>query len=334
MKRAVILILALLVGGGLFFWWRARRSAEADALRLPASGTVEATEARLGFEVGGRIAEVLVREGDEVAAGQVVARLDAAEALARRQQAEGQLAAARALLAEAVAGPRREEVAAAEAAREAGRVRRDQARSERARSERLLAGGAISREAFDRAKTAEEVAQADLERAEEQLLLLRRGTRAERIDAQRAQVAQAEAALRVAESVVGKLTLAAPIAGRVTERHREGGEIVGPGSPVVTVLDPADRWVRIFVPEDRIGAVALGARCAIASDTYPGREYGGEVVAIASEAEFTPKSVQTKEERVRLVYAVKVRVLGDPTYELKPGMPVDVELPLAAGAEG
>jgi HlyD family secretion protein len=330
MKRVAITIVLVLALASLGTWWLLRRSAASEEDGLDASGTVEATEARLGFDVAGRLAEVLAREGDEVAAGQLLARLASAETEARRDQAAAQLAAARALLAELRAGSRSEEIGQAAAAVEAARVRRANAASELARSERLFAGGAISREAFDRAALADEVASAELERSEEQLRLLERGTRAERVAAQQAQVALAEAALAAAEAALGKLSLAAPFAGRVTVRHLEPGEIVAPGTPVVTLLDAADRWVRIYVPENRIGAVALGARCGIVSDTYPGKEYAGEVVFIASEAEFTPKSVQTQEERVRLVYAVKVRVLADPGYELKPGMPVDVTLPLAA----
>ena len=109
-------------------------------------------------------------------------------------------------------------------------------------------------------------------------------------------------------------------------RHHEPGEIIGPGAPVVSVLDRDHRWVRIYVPEDRIGRLRIGQRASIASDTFHDRRYPGAVSAIASEAEFTPKTVQTREERVKLVYAVKVAITGDRDYQLKPGMPVDVSL--------
>jgi HlyD family secretion protein len=118
----------------------------------------------------------------------------------------------------------------------------------------------------------------------------------------------------------------APFRGVVTVRHHEPGEILSAGSPVVTLLDRDDRWVTIYVPETRIGAVRLGQPAGIVSDTFPDHRYPGEVSYIASEAEFTPKTVQTREERVKLVYAVKVRVTGDPDYQLKPGMPADVTL--------
>ncbi len=117
-----------------------------------------------------------------------------------------------------------------------------------------------------------------------------------------------------------------PFDGVVTVRHREPGETAPPGAPVLTLMNPDDRWVRIYVQEDRIGRLALGQPATITSDSYPDRTYEGRVTFIASEAEFTPKNVQTPEERVKLVYAVKVQVVGDPAFELKPGMPADVRL--------
>ena len=152
---------------------------------------------------------------------------------------------------------------------------------------------------------------------------------AERIAAQRAALAEAEAALRAIEAALDNMVLRSPFAGIVTVRHREPGEIVAAGAPVLAVLNRDDRWIRIYIPETRIGAVRPGQRATISTDTYRDREYAGEVIFIASEAEFTPKNVQTSEERVKLVYAVKVRVTGDPAYDLKPGMPADVRIELA-----
>lgn len=299
---------------------------------LVASGTVEATETRLGFEVPGRITEIRVREGDEVDRGQELALLDVSGARARRQQAVAQLEAARALLEELESGSRPEEIAQAEAAVDAARDRLADAERDRERSRTLLEGGAISREALDKAEVAARLAAARLDQAEERLKLLERGPRTERVAAQRAAVAQAEAAVEAADSLLADMSLIAATSGLVTIRHREPGEVPAPGSPVLTVVDPGDRWVRIYVPENRLGAVRLGGKATILSDTFPEKRYAGQVIYVAAEAEFTPKTVQTQEERVRLVYAVKVQVLEDPGYELKPGMPVDVVLPWAEEA--
>jgi len=295
---------------------------------LAASGTVEATEAQLGFPVPGRVDRVDAREGDTVTLGQELASLDRAEADARRAQVAAQADAARALLAELERGFRSEEVAQARAAKQAAEDRLDDARRDWDRTRTLYEGGAASREALDKAQTMLDVAQSQYTQAAEQSHLVESGSRAERIAAQRAQVVQAEAALRAMDATLQNMMIRAPFAGVVTVRHREPGEIVPAGSPVLTVLNRSERWVRIYVPENRIGALQIGQAATITTDTYPDKRYRGEVITIASEAEFTPKTVQTAEERVKLVYAVKVRILSDASYELKPGMPADVRLEL------
>jgi len=331
-KRRIAVVVLVLVVAAVGLWLWLRRDDD-DLEAITASGTVEATDAQLGFRAGGRIASVGPREGDEVAAGEELAVLDREEAEARREQAAAAVAAAAARLAELEGGFRSEEVAAAAAAAAGARERLAAAERDLERARLLFEGGAISREEFDRAETAHEVAASQLEQAEQQALLLRRGPSREQIEAARSRVEEARAALAAAEATLADRTIEAPFAGVVTVRHREPGEVVAPGAPVVTLLDRGDRGVRIYLPEDRIGAVRLGGRAEIASDTYPDERYPGEVFFIASEAEFTPKNVQTREERVRLVYAVKVRVLDDPDHELKPGLPVDVTIPLDGAAE-
>lgn len=290
------------------------------------SGTVEATEAQLGFTITGRLDSVRVREGDPVTAGTVLATLDRAERQARREQAAAQVAAASALLEELQHGARPEELAQARAARDAAHSRVLDAQRDLDRARELHTGGAISQEVFDKAGMAADVAQKQLDQAAEALGMLERGTRRERIEAQRATLAQAEAGLREIDAALANMTLRPAFNGVVTVRHREPGEIVSAGSPVLTVLDRDDRWVRIFVPEDRVGAVQLGQSATLTCDTYPSKRYTGQITFIASEAEFTPKNVQTAQERVKLVYAVKVRITGDASYDLKPGMPADVRL--------
>jgi HlyD family secretion protein len=152
------------------------------------------------------------------------------------------------------------------------------------------------------------------------------GPRIERIEAQRAAVAAAQATVQQVNAMLGNAVIRAPFDGVVTVKDREIGETVSPGAPVLTVTNLNDRWVRIYIPETSIGAVHLGQGATITADTYKGRVYRGEVSFIASEAEFTPKNVQTKDERVKLVYAVKVRITSDSTYDLKPGIPADVQL--------
>ena len=304
-----------------------RRAAERG--RLTASGTVEATEAQLGFPVPGRIDSIRVREGDRARAGEPLASLDRIEATARRQQGAAQVAVARAQLDELLRGARPEEVAQARAGRDAARQRLQDAQRDFDRAQELIRNQVVSQQVFDKARTALDVARSQYQQAAEQYRLVATGPRRERIAAQRAAVAQAGAALRAADAGLANMVIRAPFDGVVTVRHREPGEIVPAGSAVLSLMDRADRWVRIYVSEARIGAVRTGQPASITSDTFKGRTYPGEVVYLSSEAEFTPRNVQTSEERVKLVYAVKVRIAGDTAFELKPGMPADVRLTLA-----
>lgn len=293
---------------------------------LVASGTVEAIDADLGFQRPGRIASVTADDGDRVTAGDVLAMLDQAQLTAQRRAAAARVDATRARLAELERGARSQEVAQARAAVDAAEQRQEQAARDRERAQVLFAGGAISRQAFDNADTALELAVADRQRAEEALLLVEEGARAEQIQAQRAVVAQAEAALDQADAALADGVITATFDGVVTNRHREPGEVVPAGAPVLTVMDPQRRWVRIYVREDAVGRLSLGQNASITADAYPDRAYRGEVTFIASEAEFTPRNVQTTEERVKLVYEVRVRITEDPTFDLKPGLAADVDL--------
>jgi len=329
-RRAKVVVPILVVVLGTLVWWRLRDGG-GGAGGLDASGTVEATEADLGFQIPGRLNRILPREGDAVREGDALAALDSTQLAASRSEGAARVNAAEARLRELRSGSRVEEIRSAEATLAAAREREEEARREAERSRRLFDGGAISRQVLDRAETQLRVAAAEAEHSLQAVELTREGPRSEIVEAQEAVVAQARAALARAEAAFDDGLLAAPFDGIVTVRHREPGEIVPAGAPILTLLDPEDRWVRIYVPEDRMGGVSLGQRATIRSDTYPNRTYDGEVVYIGSEAEFTPRNVQTPEERTRLVYPVKVRIAGDPDFELKPGVPADVALEAGSG---
>jgi HlyD family secretion protein len=327
MKRTLVLIVVFVaLGAGAAGYWFGYRPAPGAADVLVASGTVEATEGQFGFTAPGRIDAILVREGDRIRAGTELARLDPAELDARRAQAVAHVNTGRAQLAELERGSRPEELAQGRAAVDAVNERLLDAERDLDRTRRLFEGGAVARESLDKAAMSVEVARSQQTQTGEQLRLLEQGPRREKIDAQRAQVAQARAAVQAIDAALANTLIVAPFDATVTVRHREPGEIVSPGAAVLTLMNADDRWVRIYVPANRIGAVRMGMQVSITSDTFPEKTYPGEVVFIASQAEFTPKSVQTTEERVKLVYAVKIRILDDPDLELKPGMPADVRL--------
>jgi HlyD family secretion protein len=293
---------------------------------IEASGTLEATEAELGFQVPGRIDSIMVREGDRVRAGERIAVLDRLELVARRDAATALAAAQRARLAELERGFRPEEVAQAEVLLQSAEQRLSDAERDLVRTRNLFEGGAVSRQALDNQQSVHNTARAERDRLQQQVRLLQSGSRPEQITAQRALLAQAEAATVQAEATLAHAVVVAPFGGTVTRRLREPGEVISAGLPVVSLANLDDRWVRIYVREDEVGRVRLGGKAEIRVDAFPDRAYAGDVVFIAQEAEFTPRNVQTKEERVKLVYRVKVRVVGDSAQDLKPGLPADVRL--------
>ncbi|MGH7502156.1 MAG: HlyD family secretion protein [Longimicrobiales bacterium] len=325
MKKRLPIVVLVLVAAAVTYWVVRGDDGATDGV-IAASGTVEATDADLGFQLGGRIAEIAAREGETVAEGAVLARLDTTELGARRAQAEAQLAAARARLLELERGTRPEEQAQARSASEAARQRMEESRRVLERTRTLFTGGAVSRESLEQAETAHAVAAAQYEQAQEQERLVIRGPRAEQILAQQAVVRTAEASVAQVDALLDQAIVHAPFTGIVTVRHREAGETVAPGAPIVTLMDPASRWVRIYVREDQIGRVSLGQGAQIISDSHADSAFAGRVIHIASEAEFTPRNVQTAEERVKLVYAVKVAIEDDGGLVLKPGVPADVRL--------
>lgn len=326
MKRARIAALILIVAALAATAWWTLGNRDGDGATLEASGTVEATESDLGFQVPGRLIRVVPLEGTTVAAGDTLATLDADVMSASLDAAEARASAADARLRELRAGSRPQEIASARAALAAATRREDEARREAERARRLHEGGALSQQALDRAETALEAATAAREQAAQTLALAEEGPRAETLQAQEAMVRQAEATAAQTRATLAQSVLLAPGDGIVTVRHREPGEIVQPGAPIITLLDPDDRWVRIYVREDRVGRVSLGQEAEIRIDAFTDRVYRGRVTFIGSEAEFTPRNVQTPDERTQLVYPVKVQVLDDDALDLKPGLPADVRL--------
>jgi len=293
------------------------------------SGTVEATESELGFTAAGRIDMVAVVEGDTVARGAELARLDQSELAARRDQAAATAASAEASLLELQRGSRPEEIRQAEAAAQGAEFDAKTAERSAVRARELHAKQVLSDQELDQAENALGLARTREVQTREALRLAKAGPRKERVDAARANAAAANATVRALDATIANTVIHAPFPGVITVRQHHPGEIVQPGAPVLTLLDRTDRWVKVYVPETRIGSVHVGQAAHITTDTFPGRRYPGRVSYVSSEAEFTPKTVQTREERVKLVYAVKVRIEGDPSYELKPGMPADVGLEAA-----
>jgi HlyD family secretion protein len=285
------------------------------------------------FKIPGRIRERRVDEGDTVTAGQVIARLDNEDQLREVAQLRSESQAARAALAELVAGSRLEEIAQAEAALAAAEAEAKRLDDDYRRQEALYRREVIPRRDLDAARAGRDTSQARTREAREALALVRKGPRQERIDQARARYRATEGALALAQNRLDYTTLAAPLSGVVLAKNAEPGEQVAAGTPVVTIGNIADTWVRTYINETDLGRVKTGQKARVTSDTWPGKVYAGTVTFIAQEAEFTPKNVQTEKERVKLVYRVKITV-PNPTMELKPGMPVDAVIETGNGERG
>lgn len=327
-RRAPILALLLAIAAGAS--WLLLRE-EAPDTAILAAGTVEAREADLGFRTTGRIELISVDEGDRISEGQLLAVLDQQELAAALAAARARAEAAGATLEELTEGFRSEEIEQARAVLRAAERRRLDATRDLERAKNLYEDGAISEQALDDRETVATVAESEMQGASERLRLLESGTRSERISAQRAALAASEAEAERVEALLEYAQITAPNSGLITIRHREPGEIVSAGAAVLTLMKPDDRWVRIYVRADRVGRLSIGQTAMITADAYPERTYTGRVVFIASEAEFTPRDVQTTEERVKLVYRVKVQIEGDSSFDLKPGLAADVRLETDAG---
>jgi len=325
-KKIVVAAVLVAAGIGAAALWKLQPwRAPTDGDAVFASGTVDATEVVVSFRVPGTLRKRPVEEGSVVKAGDLIAALDDREALARLHQAEAARQAAQARLADLEQGYRPQEIAEARAQVEQARANLAHLEDEAKRSEVLFEGGATSRQRQDRDRTAAVVAAQQHKAAQERLKLLQGGYRPETIRAAAAQLEEADAALAAARVALEDLQVTIPVAGVVTRTHAEVGETLGAGRPVASITDIAHPWIRVYIPENLIGKVRLGMPAKVTVDTFPDHAFSGRVSYVSSQAEFTPKNVQTQEERVKLVFAVNVTV-DNTDGTLKPGMPADVTI--------
>jgi HlyD family secretion protein len=314
---------------------------KAPADRVRASGTVEATEVQVSSQVGGRLIELKVAEGDRVAAGQVIAQLDTTDVLLtlRRATADRDQAAAQLALLEA--GSRQEDVRQAEAQvkgaeADAGGARDDLVGSETdlTRFETLLKSNSGSEKQRDDAATRRDLARARLQSAQERvraaregLVRLERGPRPQEITAARARMASADAQMATLEQNIKDATVTSPTGGLVTQKLADAGEILAPRTPIVNVVDLDHAWANIYIDEPLVPRLRLGQSATLFTDAG-GAGLEGTVTFISPKAEFTPRNVQTAEERSKLVYRIKVSV-DNAKGVLKQGMPVEADVPLS-----
>jgi len=299
-------------------WYR--KPTNENALKL--SGNIEAHESLVSFKVTGRIIDLPVDEGMTLKAGDLLARLDNDD---YRQQVAVDDATTRLRsrqLALALAGSRTQDIEAAKLVMDDAQADLEQKKKDYARYQALYEKDEIPGQTRDLAFTNVTRAQVAYDRDQQIYNELVEGTRKEELAVDRANVHQASQVVDMSHIRLAYTVLRAPFTGVVMVRQAELGEVVSPGTPVVTLADLDHLWVRVYVPETDLGKVHWGQPVEVRTDTYPDKIYHGRISFVSSEAEFTPKSVQTEKERVTLVYRVKVD-LENPRNELKPGMPAD-----------
>ena len=348
-KFAVRFALAAILAcaAGLLLWQAQLRRGIPDGL-IQANGRIEGDSVIIASKTAGRIVELSVREGDSVTPKQVLVRIDDGIARARLAQAQADIEAARARVAAARAALAllRREVPHAIASSEAGvasvRTQLAQAEAARAqnardlgRAQKLEADRFVGPQFVERAELAlktqqeqRDAALASLERAQQALNDARLGP--QRISVRAADLATAQGALAAAEgkrdeaqSALDDLTLASPAAGVITSRFANSGEVITAGAPIFELVDLDRLYLKLFVPEREIGKVRRGLAAQIYSDAFPDQPFAATVRYIGSRAEFTPKEVQTPDERVKLMYEVRLYLDRNPEHKLTPGLPAD-----------
>jgi len=326
-KRAFVCLLALSMPLLTAFRWPWQ--AAGDTERIELSGTVEAREVDLAFQISGRISELLADEGDAVQAGQMVAGLDTQDYELALRTAAAQRDAAQAALAALQSGTRIQEVRVAEAQLAKAQADLDFARAEFQRFANLASRKLASEDQLDQTRLRQNVALTGVEQARQTLALLREGPRQEDRDRVAAELRARQVLVETARQQLSYARLPSPVAGVVAVRLAEVGEVVSPGKPVLRIAEQQRPWVRAYLNEVDLARVRLGQPAEVRVDGLPGRVLPGRLAFIAPDAEFTPKTVETRALRVDLVYRVKIDV-DNPDGALKLGMPADVTLKAAA----
>ena len=385
-KKIILLLLVIIIAAGVVYVSFFRHPVDTASLTI--SGNIEATDARLGFRIAGRLAQRLVDEGDSVVQGQVLARLDNADQTIAAALAQANLDQASAVLVELEAGSRPQEIRLALAqvnqaqqkllemtngsrlqeidsagaeltsaleAQQSAAAQLELAKADVDRYSLLLKEKIVSQRDFEVYdllwKTAQhqyneaearvsatsqalslrtegprkeqiQIAVHALEMTQAEYDLVVQGPRQEKIDLAMAQVRAAQEMVNQARQQVKHTELTAPMDGIVLSKSAEPGEYLNPGSPVLILGDVRHPWLRAYVNEKDLGNIRLQQEVDVTTDAFPDRQFKGIITFISSQAEFTPKSVQTFDERVKLVYRIRV-ALDNPDLDLKPGMPAD-----------
>jgi HlyD family secretion protein len=321
-RLIVIFAVALLLGGG---WYIYQTFFAHRAQDLELQGNVDIRQVNLGFRVSGRIQEMRLEEGDEVHKGDIIAQLDPGPNQDQVNLAKAQLASAEANLTKMRNGNRPEEIEQSRALLELSKANLTNAELVFKRQNELAKTSVISRQDYDNAVASRDINRAQVAATQASYDLMRAGFRSEDIAAARAQVDNARANLESAERNLSDCNLLAPSDGTIVTRALEPGAIVAAGTTVYSLCLFSPVWIRAYIDEKNLGRIYPGMRARVYTDTNPGKPYDGQIGFISPIAEFTPKTVETRELRTDLVFRLRV-IVQNPDRYLRQGMPVTVRL--------
>jgi HlyD family secretion protein len=331
MKKAKILITAFLAILITCFLLSVPgcRSAKSDKEAVHLNGRIETATVDLGPKVSGRVVAVHVKAGDRVKAGDLLLKLDLGETTIAVEREQAGVRSAEARVDDLEAGSRNAEISAAVAEVNDRKAGVELAKKEHERQAALLAEGVTTQRDADLAKTELDRARAALKVSEERLVLARDGFRSDQTVAAKADAQRATAMLKQSLIVARESEIRAPADGIILHRLAEPGQLVAAGHPAITMAFADRLYVRTFIPESSLGKVKMGMPASVIVDAYPGRKFAARITEISPESEFTPKAVETRAERVNLVYAAKADLDKGWSEPLVPGQPaeVTVELP-------
>ncbi len=314
--RSRIIVLCLAVLGGLSCAGNGAKDV------IYASGTIETVEVHVASKVSGELLELAVEEGTRVKPGDKLAVVDHATLDIQLRQAEAGVRLAEAQLALLVKGARSEDIRQAEAVHKQAEAALTVAEDDARRMRELVKTGSVTPKQREDAEARLTIATAQRNAGAEALKKVRTLARPEEIQAAEARLAQAVAAADLLKKTIADCTILAPAGGIVTHKAVEPGELVTPGATIVTLAELDSVYVMIYVTENELGRVRLGGPAEIKIDSFPDKVFEGMVKYISPEAEFTPKNIQTKQDRVKLVFGVKVEIENREGL-LKPGLPAD-----------
>jgi len=293
--------------------------------QIEVEGTVEGIDVIVSAKTAGTLLELRKDEGSFVKAGDTLAALDHETATIKLEQAEANLQIARAALLLLENGSRKEDVELAIEKFNQANASFQLASKEANRVKNLFRKNSVTKEKLDKAIAQLKIAKAQLNAAKATLKKIKNISRPEQITQAKARVKAAEAAVKLLQKNINDSYLIAPVDGIIVKKFFEKGEFVPVLGNVFEIENLKNPDVIVYIPETKLGLVKRGQRAIILTDSFPNKKFNGKVVTISSEAEFTPKTIQTKEERVKLVYEIKIKA-QNPDYELKSGMPVDVKI--------